>query len=181
VVIDPGLANDMRAKVMTPKVTMTDAPDAHVRRAIVEPLVRFNASQVGRPGDYRPLAIQVAHPETGEVLGGLWGETLYAHLHVDLLFVPEALRRTGIGRRLMIDAEEEAIRRGCRGAWLDTFSFQARGFYERLGYAVFGTIENYPPGHSRFFLKKTLTNMGRQEHEEPPSAGRPIPPRESNT
>ena len=85
---------------------------------------------------------------------------MFAHLHVDLLFVPEDLRRTGIGRRIMIDAEEEAIRRGCRGAWLDTYSFQARGFYERLGYAMFGTIENYPPGHSRFFLKKTFGPPG---------------------
>jgi GNAT superfamily N-acetyltransferase len=147
-------------KAMTPTFTMTEAPDPHVRRAIVAPLVRFNESQAGRPEDYRPLAILVAHPETGEVIGGLWGETMFAHLHVDLLFVPEDLRRTGIGRRIMIDAEEEAIRRGCRGAWLDTYSFQARGFYERLGYAMFGTIENYPPGHSRFFLKKTFGQHG---------------------
>jgi GNAT superfamily N-acetyltransferase len=76
--------------------------------------------------------------------------------YVELLFVPESLRRGGLGRRLMRDAEEEAIRRGCRGAWLDTFSFQARGFYERLGYAAFGLIEDYPPGHSRIFLKKTF-------------------------
>ena len=58
--------------------------------------------------------------------------------------------------QLMNDAEREAIRRGCRGAWLDTYSFQARGFYERLGYTIFGTIDNYPPGHSRIFLKKTF-------------------------
>jgi GNAT superfamily N-acetyltransferase len=76
--------------------------------------------------------------------------------YVELLFVPESLRRGGLGRRLMRDAEEEAVRRGCRGAWLDTFSFQARGFYERLGYAAFGFIEDYPPGHSRIFLKKTF-------------------------
>ena|ERR1700734_568190 len=139
---------------MKPKLTLTDAPEAHVKRAIVEPLVRFNEAQMGRPGDYRPLAILVTHPETGEVLGGLWGDTMFGHLHVDLLFVPEALRRTGLGRQLMMDAEEEAIRRGCCGAWLDTYSSQARGFYERLGYAVFGTIHNYPPGHSRFFLNK---------------------------
>lgn len=145
---------------MTPRFTMTDAPDPHVRRVIVDPLIRFNESQAGRLEDYRPLAILVAHPETGEVLGGLWAETMFAHLHVDVLFVREDLRRTGIGRRLMIDAEEESIRRGCRGAWLDTYSFQARGFYERLGYAVFGTIENYPPGHSRFFLKKTFGQQG---------------------
>jgi ribosomal protein S18 acetylase RimI-like enzyme len=81
---------------------------------------------------------------------------MFSHLHVDLLFLPESLRRIGIGRQLMSDAEGEAIRRGCRGAWLDTYSFQARGFYERLGYTVFGTIEDYPPGYSRFFLKKTF-------------------------
>jgi hypothetical protein len=40
--------------------------------------------------------------------------------------------------------------------WLDTFSFQAREFHERLGYTVFGTITDCPPGHSRFFLKKAL-------------------------
>ena len=57
----------------------------------------------------------------------------------------------------MEQAEREAIRRGCRTIWLDTFTFQARGFYERLGYSVFGTLEDYPPGHSRFFLKKSLT------------------------
>jgi hypothetical protein len=48
------------------------------------------------------------------------------------------------------------MRRGCHGVWLDTFTFQARGFYERLGYSVFGAIEDYPPGHSRHFLKKDL-------------------------
>jgi hypothetical protein len=50
----------------------------------------------------------------------------------------------------------EAIRRGCRGAYLDTFSYQARPFYEKLGYAVFGTLDDYPPGHQRFFMRKRL-------------------------
>lgn len=141
---------------MMPNITMTDTPEAHMKRAIVAPLARFNGAQVGRPEDYHRLAILVSHPDTGEILGGLWGETMYSHLHVEVLFVPESLRRIGIGRRLMSQAEGEAIRRGCCGAWLDTFSFQARGFYERLGYTVFGTIADCPPGHSRFFLQKTL-------------------------
>jgi GNAT superfamily N-acetyltransferase len=114
------------------------------------------ASMPRRPADYRPLAILISHSDSQEILGGLWGGTYFAHLHVDLLFVPESLRRGGLGRRLMREAEEEAVRRGCRGAWLDTFSFQARGFYERLGYAAFGLIEDYPPAHSRIFLKKTF-------------------------
>jgi hypothetical protein len=52
---------------------------------------------------------------------------LCSQLHVDLLFFPESLRPTGVGRRLKDDAEAEAMRRGCRGARFDTYSFQARG------------------------------------------------------
>ena len=139
---------------MTPTIVMTDTPDQQMRRAIVEPLLRFNAQGAGRPVDYRPLALLLTHPETGEIIGGLWGGTDFTQLHVDLLFVPDTLRGSGMGRQLMRQAEEEAVRRGCLGAWLDTFSFQARGFYERLGYTVFGTIDDFPPGHSRIFMKK---------------------------
>jgi GNAT superfamily N-acetyltransferase len=139
---------------MTPTITLTDTPGPQVKSAILNPLVQFNQQQAGRPENHRLLAILLSHPGTGEVIGGLWGETIFCHLHIDLLFIPEPLRRTGIGRRLMGDAEAEAIRRGCRGAWLDTYSFQARGFYERLGYTVFGAIEDHPPGHRRLFLNK---------------------------
>ncbi|TFV36564.1 GNAT family N-acetyltransferase [Bradyrhizobium sp. CCBAU 11361] len=72
-------------------------------------------------------------------------------MRVDLLFVPHSLRGPGLGRRIMLQAEREAIARGCRGAWLDTYSFQARAFYKRLGYRAFGVLDDYPPGqHSPF-------------------------------
>jgi GNAT superfamily N-acetyltransferase len=143
---------------MTPTIVMTDTPDQQMRRAIVEPLLRFNAQGAGRPVDHRPLALLLTHPETGEIIGGLWGGTDFTQLHVDLLFVPDTLRGSGMGRQLMRQAEEEAVRRGCLGAWLDTFSFQARGFYERLGYTVFGTIDDFPPWHSRIFMKKRFAS-----------------------
>jgi hypothetical protein len=57
----------------------------------------------------------------------------------------------------MLKAESEAVNRGCASSWLDTFSFQARGFYEKLGYRVFGELCDNPPGHTRFFLKKSLS------------------------
>lgn len=139
---------------MTPRITLTDSPDAHLRSVILRSLIGFNESRMGAPDDHRLLAVAISDPNSGEILGGLWAETLFALLHVNLLFVPERLRGTGIGRRLMTDAEAEAIRRGCRGAWLDTYSFQARGFYERFDYTIFGTIEDHPPGHRRFFMKK---------------------------
>ena len=77
--------------------------------------------------------------------------------------MPESARGRGLGRTLMRQAEDVALRRGCHGAWLDTFSFQARGFYEKLGYTVFGSIDDYPPGHSRFFMKKVLVPAARSD------------------
>jgi GNAT superfamily N-acetyltransferase len=141
---------------MQPTITMIERPEPHMREAIVRPLIAFNNRRASQPEDYRPLVIALSDPDTGGILGGLWGETNFAHLHVDLLFVPETLRGYGLGRQMLLQAEEEAKARGCRGAWLDTYSFQARGFYERLGYAVFGTIDDYPPGQSRIFLHKTF-------------------------
>jgi GNAT superfamily N-acetyltransferase len=139
-----------------PKLTMTETPEPHVRDAIVGPLIEFNNSHASQPEDYRALVIILSNPDTGGILGGLWGETNFGHLHVELLFVPETFRGTGLGRQMLLQAEQEAISRGCRGAWLDTHSFQARGFYERLGYSVFGILDDYPPSQSRIFLHKVL-------------------------
>jgi GNAT superfamily N-acetyltransferase len=141
---------------MIPKITLTDAPTPEMRKAIVEPLVEFNHSRISKPEIYRPLVILLSNPGSDEIVGGLHGSTSFSYLWVDLLFVPESMRGIGIGRKLMTEAEAEAARRGCRAASLDTFSFQARGFYERLGYSVFGTLKDCPPGHSRFYLTKRL-------------------------
>ena len=141
---------------MSIHIVLTDDPPASARDAIVTPLVAFNAAQAGRPAGIKPLALLI-HDESGTVIGGLWGRTAWDWLFVELLFVPEALRGTGIGTELMKRAEAEARGRGCRNAWLDTSSFQAPGFYETLGYRVFGTLEDYPPGHSRFYLRKSLS------------------------
>jgi GNAT superfamily N-acetyltransferase len=141
---------------MTPKITLTDTPDNDTIKTLAKNLMRFNELRSGVPYSHRPLAILVTHPDTDELLGGLWGSTNYSFLYIDLLYLPEDLRRSGLGRQLIAQAEQEAIQRGCHTVWLDTFSFQARGFYEKLGYTVFGTLEDYPPGHSRFFLKKIL-------------------------
>jgi GNAT superfamily N-acetyltransferase len=137
-------------------LTMTDTPAPQVRAAILGALIEFNNRRASRPENYRPLAIVLSDTDTGDVIGGLWGGTNFAYLHVDLLFVPEKLRGSGLGKKMLLDAEREAISRGCRGAWLDTFSFQARPFYERLGYTVFGMLDDFPPGQQRIFLHKQL-------------------------
>nr|WP_175800066.1 GNAT family N-acetyltransferase [Burkholderia anthina] len=139
---------------MTLEYEVTDAGDPDVRKQIVAPLVRFNESQVG-PNAFRPLAV-LATDADGAVVGGLWGGTAFGWLHVDLLVVPEAARGQGAGTRIMDLAEAEAVARGCHGAWLDTFDFQARPFYEKRGYVRFGELPDYPAGHTRIFLTKRL-------------------------
>ena len=139
-----------------PKITLTDAPTPEMWKAIADGLGAFNRSRVGEPYAPRPLVMVLSDPDSDDILGGLYGSTGFSYLYVNLLFIPESMRRGGIGRKLMLEAEAEAIRRGCRAAVLDTFSFQARGFYEKLGYSVFGTLDDYPPGHSRFYLTKRL-------------------------
>ena len=69
--------------------------------------------------------------------------------------MPDGLRGRGVGRELLDRAEVRTRERGCHSAWLDTFSFQARGFYEKLGYGEFGRLD-YPPGHDRHFMRKRL-------------------------
>lgn len=135
-------------------ITLTDANDPAIRNAIVGPLIDFNQRQTGIE-DFRPLAL-VLSDDRGQTIGGLWGRTAFGWLFVELLFVPESLRGSGLGRELMRRAEAEAIARGCHAAWLDTFQFQARGFYERLGYTCFGELNDYPPGFARYFLRKVL-------------------------
>ncbi|WP_084162594.1 GNAT family N-acetyltransferase [Paraburkholderia bannensis] len=139
---------------MTFNYTVTDAADASVRQQIAGPLVRFNESQAG-PINFRPLAVILTDGEE-KIVGGLWGGTAYGWLHIDLLVVPAQARGNGVGTRLMQLAEKEARSRECHSAWLDTHDFQARPFYERLGYVQFAELPDFPIGHSKIFLKKSL-------------------------
>lgn len=92
---------------------------------------------------------------SGEVKGGIYSIAWAEMLFIKWFWIEEAFRRQGHGRALMAATEAEGRRRGCRAAWLDTFEFQARPFYEKLGYKPFGTLD-YPAGFKRFFLTKTL-------------------------
>ena len=107
--------------------------------------------------DYRPLGLALRAPD-GTLLDGLYGATMWGWLMVDGLWITEELRGRGLGRRLLLAAEAVAVERGCRGAWLGTFDFQARGFYERLGYTVFAELPDFPLGHTHYHLRKAFTS-----------------------
>lgn len=94
------------------------------------------------------------------IVGGLVASTSYGWLLVKILWIDERNRRSGIGRALMEHAELSASSLGCHGAWLDTSSPQAYKFYLELGFETFGQLHNQidqdPPGHQRWFMKKSL-------------------------
>src|SRR6476659_7948199 len=131
---------------------LCDVADEEVRKAIAAPLVRFNESHAG-PSGSRPLVIEVRDAD-GAIVGGLWGTTAYGWLFTQLLVVPEQSRGQGLGQQLMSMAEAEALKRGCHAAWLDTFEFQARAFYEQIGYSCFATLPDFPKGSARYFMRK---------------------------
>jgi GNAT superfamily N-acetyltransferase len=138
-----------------PELVLTDDPDADARQLIDDRLGEYNADHAGY-WDPRPLAVLVRDGTRGRCLGGMLGRTSLGLLFIDLVFLPENLRGHLIGTRVLRMAEEEAVRRGCRGAVLYTINFQAPGFYERHGWREFGRVPCDPPGASRVFMTKEL-------------------------
>jgi GNAT superfamily N-acetyltransferase len=92
----------------------------------------------------------------GRLIGGLTAMVSYETLYIDDLWIEDEARGQDLGTRLIQLAEDEGRRRGASLVWLDTMSWQARPFYEKLGYAVFGELEQAHGRYRRFFLKKTL-------------------------
>lgn len=129
--------------------------DDDTRQYIVNSLDFYNIAATGL-ADHFPVnfVLRGAH---NEVLGGVLGECWGRWLHVTVLWVSESARGAGHGSRLLESAESYARARGAVGAVLKTFSFQARPFYQRLGYDVCGMVDGYPPGHVNFLLKKVFT------------------------
>ena len=114
----------------------------------------YNEKQIG-DDSYQVLCFALYAPD-GEIVGGVVGGTHWDWFYVDLMWVREDLRGCGYGRQLLTLAEDEARKRGAKKAYLDTFSFQAPGFYQKYGYEVFGELKDFPVGHQRYYLTKAL-------------------------
>jgi len=139
------------------RLQLKEAPSDADTELVRGPLRAFNDDFIPA-SNWRNFVI-AATDSDDQFVGGLEGELSWQWLFVRNLWVADSSRGSGLGTALIERAEEFALRQGCVGSHLDTFDFQARPFYERLGYEVFGTLEDFPPGSTRFFLRKALTPL----------------------
>ena len=99
----------------------------------------------------------VLKTEQDNLIGGIIAERLnWGILFISILYVKESFRGFAFGSKLLSEVESEAKKHDCYLAHVDTFDFQAKGFYEKQGYKVFGVLENCPKGHKRYYLQKDL-------------------------
>jgi GNAT superfamily N-acetyltransferase len=132
------------------------SPNPTGRQVVVDGLNAYNRLHVP-PDGWEPLSIFV-RDDADTILGGLVGETFWNWLHIELLWIDETQRRHGLGTRLLAVAEEQAIERGCLGAFVNTMDFQAPDFYHKHGYCEEGRIPDLPRGHWRIHLQKRFAD-----------------------
>ena len=138
------------------EITFSERPTAEEVGILTQGLRGFNESIFG-PTHAQSIAFYV-RDAGGKIVGGVYGSYgVFKWLYIDILWVTDELRGRGYGAQLLAAIENEAIKHNCTNVYLDTFSFQAPEFYKKLGYEVFGELEDFPAGHSRIFLRKRLS------------------------
>lgn len=135
-------------------VTAASPADREVEAQVTAGLRAHLDPQWGDSGR-RPITF-AARDDAGRLLGGIVASIAWGWLYVDRLWVDDAHRRRGHGRRLLVAAEAYAREHGCAGVHLDTFGDDALPFYLQLGYEVWGTLDGLPPGGCKHALKKRL-------------------------
>jgi GrpB-like predicted nucleotidyltransferase (UPF0157 family)/ribosomal protein S18 acetylase RimI-like enzyme len=146
------------------QLEVTDAPREEDEAFIIAQTRRCNAAFT--EDDVRSLCV-FTRDDTGTIIGGLTGKTYWRYLDIAFLWVEEKHRGRGLATQLMAAAEAESRRRGCDHALLDTLSFQALGFYRKLGYTEFGRLSGFSGKHDRHYLYKVLGNESVNPDADP--------------
>ncbi len=141
-------------------------PDRQAKNAIQQGLFDANVAFTG-DGHFDAVLL-VARDANSNVVGGVVGEAYWGWVNFTAVWVHPEYRRQGLASQMLQAAEAEAVRLGYTQAYLDTFSFQSPALYLRAGYEVFGTLDNFPAGAKRFFLRKAIAPQSAF-----PSAPRP--------
>lgn len=135
-------------------ITITSDLDSQENAMLRQKLDEYNEPIVGKR-ETKELGYAI-RDDNGELIAGLIGSIVWTMLHINVIWVSDVLRGNDVGSKLMRQAEKEASKQGCEFARLHTFSFQARPFYERLGYIVVNETKDFPKGHSQYLMVKAL-------------------------
>ncbi len=138
-------------------IKVADIVDQKSYDKIVEMLVEYNLSKTEALKNEinKPIEI-IAKNDKNEIIGGLYGRSIWGTLEIKTFAIKSENRNEGIGRKLLYEAEKEAKRRNCRFISLDTFSFQAPAFYEKLGFEKIGTETDFPKGFEKYYYRKKI-------------------------
>ncbi|MCG9755573.1 GNAT family N-acetyltransferase [Shewanella insulae] len=137
-------------------ISQTEGENSELVDALVDGVRQFNFDKMGQETS-EPLTV-LAHNDTGKLIGGVYGRTIYKNFLIHVVWVDESARGTGLGRDLMLEAERLAISRGCQQAQVDTLDFQAPDFYQKLGFTTAGVIPAFEGSPARYFLFKRYCN-----------------------
>ena len=132
-------------------MSFDEAPTPELRASIARQINDFHSRTI--PFQSQRFGFLV-RDNAASLLAGLIGSLSWEWMFIEAVWVSDDLRGKGVGRRLMHEAQAHALASGCHSAWLDTF--QAREFYEAMGYAVFGELDSYPRDQSRWFMRRRL-------------------------
>lgn len=138
-------------------IKVTDTIEQKSYNKIAKLLFEYNLSktQEFQKEINKPIEIIVRN-ERNQIIGGLYGRSIWGTLEINTCVVIPQSRNEGIGRKLIIEAEKEAKNRNCRFISLNTFSFQAPEFYEKLGFEKIGTETDFPKGFEKYYYRKKI-------------------------
>jgi len=143
------------ASIADPSIAVEEVRD-ELLRTIGEGLRAHNIAHGGAPAQPDEFIVTLRSGDGG-LIGGITCDLYLGGLLIEWAWIEETRRGQGYGSRLLAAAERHGQERGASFAHLDTFTFQARGFYERHGYEVFGVLP-YPGGIERFYMRKALAD-----------------------
>ncbi|MBB5016986.1 GNAT superfamily N-acetyltransferase [Chitinivorax tropicus] len=136
------------------RLAVESSPNAAMTRTLYKGVYDDN---VARTGDGAIDTLYVfAKDSNNQVIGGIVGSAYWGWVNISSVWVSPVYRRQGLASRMLAMIEQEAISKGCKHAYLDTFTFQSPALYEKSGYQIIGTLPDFPPGHARHFMSKDL-------------------------
>lgn len=145
------------------EIEVIDKEDTLVFDALIKGLKQHKYEHMG-PEETAPLSV-IARDKDNHIIAGVSGRSIYRNFLIEMVWVSEAARGTGLGRQLMEQAEIEAKKRGCLVAQLDTLSFQAPVFYQKLGFEIVGTVPGFSGSPERYFMLKHYKIEGSISNE----------------